>query len=125
MQRPAAMVTDEWLYLSTAPTAITGSSVSHLSRGANDPEMIVDSIILSEKSGNADVATVRKVASGGTDDATSNIFTDVPLASKETLIIPEADSKNLMYLSPGDSIKFLTSGTASRILATINYRKRR
>lgn len=83
--------------------------------------VMIDSIIVTEKSGNARTFTLRHVGSGEADDNTADIFQAAPLASLETQILEGASGKPLLTLLNGDVLKGLASAnTAVNIL--VNYR---
>lgn len=78
----------------------------------------VHSIVLSERSAVARTATLRVVRSGGVDDATSDIFQAVALASTEVLQIDFAEPG--LILNAGDSLKGLASA-ATAVNYVVNY----
>lgn len=122
---PAAIVASEWEFKSIGPTVLTASSVEQIARGTYEGEVIIDSIILCEYAGSGSTVTIRKVVSGASDAAAANIFTAIPIAANETILIPETVGGSLnLNLPAGGAIKALAAN-ASRVNMTINYRTRR
>lgn len=75
------------------------------------------SILLSEYSNNARTAKIRQVATGDTEADTNNLYTDVPLAAKETIRLEGGGADDpLTVLEGGDTLKGLASAATS-----VNY----
>ena len=125
MIKPGNMMADEWLYLSTPVTAITTATQTILSRGLNDGEIVVDSIVASEWAGATPTLSVRIVPYGGTAGTGNTIWEAVAMTAKQQLVLPvNGREHGFISLNPGDSIQMLASAN-NNVNAIINYRKRR
>lgn len=75
------------------------------------------SIVVSEVSNVAKTFTLRHVESGGTDDATADLYQQAALAARETIIL---EGTPLVTLKNGDVLKALASAN-SAVNVLVNY----
>lgn len=119
--RPAGVPRSILEYVSYRPqTPATGqlkAASTTLLSGSAGGTLIIDKIVLCESSGNATTFTLRLVPSGGTDDATNDIYHLVSLAAGETMVIDGP-----IYIVGAETLKGLAS-VADRINYKIFYRK--
>jgi hypothetical protein len=100
----------------SAQGTLTNASAAILTAG-DDEVLTIDSIFLTEYSGNARTVTLRHVDSGDVDDGTANFMTDLALAPKETFHL-----EGPIVLTDGAALKALASANTS-VNYLISYRK--
>lgn len=114
---PRTILSYEGYRPQTPATGQLSNTIGSLLKGSAGGTLIIDKIILCESSNNATTFTLRLVPSGGTDDATNDIYQQVSLAARETMVIDGP-----IYIVGAEDLRGLASA-ANRINYKIFYRK--
>ena len=102
-----------------AKGTLTNASAALLTCPAGQTYRIY-SIIMTETTGVAKTYTLRLVATGGTDDARSDLFQAIPLTALEVQQLESAGVKPLVIMTGGDVLKGLASANTA-VNYLINY----
>lgn len=105
--------------LAKSKQGVFTNASAELLAAATNGRIVIDKILLTERSNASRTVTLRHLNSGDTDDATADLFTDLPLAAKETVVIDGP-----IVLESAESIKGLASANTS-VNYYIAYREER